>query len=406
MWLIEALFISFKSLGENKLRTFLSVLGIVIGIASVIAMMSLGDGVTEQVLRSISSLGSNVITISRRYTVARRGRSSATAADRVFTLDLAARLKEAVPELIDVVPSVETNATLYLDTGDSLQTRVIGATPGYVDVYEYPLLVGRFIDEDDLAENRLVAVLSLETATELFGLTNPIGQSIRANIGNHSVKLTVVGVMSKKPQTAITFASNQIFVPVTALTSRGIASKSISSLVTKYESSDEEQHVMAALNHYLTSRLGSSNEFSVVSQESIRETMNEVASTITWFLAGIGGIGLLVGGISIMNIMLVSVTERTREIGIRKSLGAKKKHIFMQFLLEALVLSVAGGIIGIGAGKLLGDLMTKIIQIKFIFSVRATVIAILFSSAVGLFFGVYPAQKAARLNPVDALRYE
>ena len=119
MWLIEALFISFKSLGENKLRTFLSVLGIVIGIASVIAMMSLGDGVTEQVLRSISSLGSNVITISRRYTVARRGRSSATAADRVFTLDLAARLKEAVPELIDVVPSVETNATLYLDTGDS-----------------------------------------------------------------------------------------------------------------------------------------------------------------------------------------------------------------------------------------------------------------------------------------------
>jgi putative ABC transport system permease protein len=134
--------------------------------------------------------------------------------------------------------------------------------------------------------------------------------------------------------------------------------------------------------------------------------MNEVASTITWFLAGIGGIGLLVGGIGIMNIMLVSVTERTREIGIRKSLGAKKKHIFMQFLLEALVLSVAGGIIGIGAGKLLGDLMTKIIQIKFIFSVRATVIAILFSSAVGLFFGVYPAQKAARLNPVDALRYE
>ena len=182
MWLIEALFISFKSLGENKLRTFLSVLGIVIGIASVIAMMSLGDGVTEQVLRSISSLGSNVITISRRYTVARRGRSSATAADRVFTLDLAARLKEAVPELIDVVPSVETNATLYLDTGDSLQTRVIGATPGYVDVYEYPLLVGRFIDEDDLAENRLVAVLSLETATELFGLTNPIGQSIRPTL--------------------------------------------------------------------------------------------------------------------------------------------------------------------------------------------------------------------------------
>lgn len=403
MSILETFLIAFKSLGENKLRTFLSVLGIVIGVASVIAMVSLGDGAKNQVLGQFSSLGSNIITISPRASLARSGRLSSETTS--FNLELATQIKESIPELVDVIPSLETSASLWYEDAN-LRSSLVGVTPGYVNVLDYPLLIGRFINDDDLTENRLVTVLSFTVAEQLYGLDNPIGQRLKVTLNGRTIYLTVVGIMSERSQTALTFSSNQIFLPATTMIHQKFGSGTVSGYTTRFTEGQNEKDVMAKLSHYLESRLGTKDGYSITSQDSILEAMSQVATTLTLFLAGIAGIALVVGGIGIMNIMLVSVTERTREIGIRKSLGAKRKHIFSQFLLEAVILSVIGGFAGLFLGSALGQFISKFINIPFVVSVKAAFVAIGFSSFVGLFFGVYPAQKASRLNPVEALRYE
>ncbi len=404
MNLKEFIRIAFHSLSANKLRTALSLLGIIIGVASVITMVAIGTGAQEQVTGQIGAMGSNLITVSPGFSRGGGGRISQDIAD-VFTLEMAEAIKNASPNIKHVVPTSETSG-LAVYRGNNVRVRISGVTPEYQEVINHYPLVGRYVREQDVANSEKVTVLGSEVASELFGPENPVGQSIRVVIGDRSYSLRVIGVMESKGQVMMANYDNRIYVPITMLIKRGLKTRYVDGYSIEAASRDVAKSVVQEVEVFMTRMLGDADRFRVMSQDTILETVSQATGTLTLLLGAIASIALLVGGIGIMNIMLVTVSERTREIGIRKAIGAKRKHILMQFLLEAVLLSGLGGILGLGTGWAGGYWLSRGLGWPFSVSPVAVVIAIGFSVCIGLFFGIYPASKAASLDPVVALRYE
>lgn len=393
--------VALGSLVINKLRSFLSMLGIIIGVTAVIAIISIGQGATQMVQETISSLGSELVTISPGFRGGWGGMAARTASG-IFTLELGEELKEKSPDVELLVPSIQSGGLLKYGE-NSYQVSIVATASGYEDIFNHTIAEGRFLTAEDVDDYGKVVVLGSNVVRELFSNENPLGKKIIVQMGQRRFIFEVVGVLESKGQVMFFNFDNQVYIPVTTMMKRMTGSKYVNSYSAQAIDSEE---AIKQVEFLLSKRLEDPDLYNVTSQEEILETIQQVSSTMILMLAGIAGISLLVGGIGIMNIMLVSVTERTREIGIRKALGAKKKDILVQFLIEALVMSMVGGAVGLLLGWAVSVLVSRYGGWAPTLSMFSVVIGIGFSSAVGLVFGIYPAMKAAKLNPVEALRYE
>jgi len=415
MKLIDSIAIAIRSLSANKLRSSLTMLGIIIGVGAVITLMSVGRGAQAMITSTFEQMGTNVLYVmSRNPEVGGIGGMSPVFVTPTLTLDDAKAL-EHVRSVIGIVP-VNENFVEVTAGGESKAAIIHGATPDYQGVYNYPLASGQFISDRNVASRDMVVVLGSEVAEDLFGSNNPIGQRVKIK----GKRFTVTGVLEAKGGAMMGVSMDDIVVtPITTYQTRLFtqrtaagedAVQSISVQAASAEVMDEVgDEVEAALRKRHRIRPDEDNDFTIISQEQILGMLQEVTGVFTLFLGAIAGISLLVGGVGIMNIMLVSVTERTREIGIRKAVGAKRRDILIQFLLEAAALSFAGGGIGIIGGWLLSRLISQIDiggqTIPSVVSPDIVILAISVSVFIGLVSGIYPSIRAARLNPIDALHY-
>jgi len=401
--ILEILRMAFDSLTVNKLRSFLSMLGIIIGVGAVIAIVSVGSGARSQVTNQISQLGSNLITISPGIRRGSGGRISFTATD-VFTMELAEQILQNCPSVGRIMPNVQTSGLLIAGNAN-YQTQVVGVTPVYQQIYDFYPARGQFITEAHEANATNVMVLGSGLAKELFPNTDPLGQTVKLFVRNRHLLFVVVGVMEEKGTGAWGNIENQAFIPASVLMKK-INNRKYVNGYTAQAVSAAAKAAVGEIEYFLTRYLGGADKFRITSQEQLLETISQVTGTLSLMLGGIAGISLLVGGIGIMNIMLVSVTERTREIGIRKALGAKRRHILAQFIIEALTMSGLGGLLGIGLGWLGAAGVARIGGWPLVVTHTSVLVAFSFSLLVGLFFGIYPARKASKLDPVIALSYE
>jgi putative ABC transport system permease protein len=407
--IIEAL----ESLNANKLRSMLTVLGIVIGVAAVIAMLSIGRGAEASITSRIESMGTNQIYVTPGSTT-ESGVQSAAGTAGTLTLDDADAL--ASLENVEAVASITNSFVQVVYQGQNTRTRLMGVTPGYETVGSLTLEDGEFISDSDQNARSLVVVLGNSVAEDLFGGTGGVvGQKVRLNGQTYKV----IGVLASKGTSGLMNQDDQVFIPLSTALYRLVGgmrfrgSSVISEIIIKASSSKVVDQVVTSVTETMRELHGTvegADDFTVTSQKSSLEAATQVADTLTIFLGGIAGISLAVGGIGIMNIMLTTVTERTHEIGLRKAVGAKRKDILLQFLVESMLLSLMGGVIGAAIGWGISGLMGKVqfsgTTITPVVGMDSVLLATLFSMAVGLFFGIYPATRAARLQPVDALRYE
>lgn len=407
MDLLELFFESLGTLTLNKTRTGLAILGIVIGIGSVIALVSLGQASQQSIQSRIESLGSNLLTIQPGSTN-QGGVRGAQGGRTTLTLEDAKAI--AASSQITTVSKVspEFSRRTQLTTGGSnTNTQVIGATPVYTEVHKVNIASGIFISQRDVDVMNKVAVIGPQVVTDLFGDgANPIGQHIRAS----GQTLKIIGVTVSKGGTGFQNQDDVVYVPLTTAQKQLFGVNYVSSIALEAKSSDVMTSAQNEVGYFLLGRHKISDptlaDFSIISQQDILNTASATTGTFTTLLAGIAAISLLVGGIGIMNIMLVTVTERTREIGLRKALGAKKKVIITQFLFESIILTFTGGFIGIGFGVVASYIISNLTSSPFVVSPHSILLAFAVSAGIGIIFGWYPAQKAAGLQPIEALRYE
>jgi putative ABC transport system permease protein len=398
-------------LSTHKLRSFLTMLGIIIGVASVIALMSIGKGSTAQILENIQSMGANVITISGGASFGPGGVRGAGGSAQTLTLEDAEAISEQVAYIEAVAPSYSTSLQLVAGAQNT-NAQVTGTTPEYMSLNNLEIASGAFFTEYDYQQGRKVAVLGSNVAETLFEGTNPVGQQIRMG----SIIVTVTGVLESKGGGMGMSADDAIYIPLTALqqtvaqtrTSRG--EKVVSSITLAVTDETKTDQVIADITSLLRSRhqlsTAEEDDFNISSMEELASTLEETSGTLTLLLGAIAAIALLVGGIGVMNIMLVSVLERTREIGIRKALGARERDIWIQFLLEAAFLTFAGGIVGVVVGWVVSYFIDVLGLMTTVVTADIVILAVSVSVGIGLFFGFYPAWNASRLNPIEALRAE
>jgi putative ABC transport system permease protein len=407
--------ISLRSLQSNKLRTTLTLLGVVIGVAAVIAMLSIGRGAQAGIDAQITAMGSNLLFV-RAGAATQGGVRQDTGSIQTLTYEDAKALADPanVPSAAAVSPEGQTGGQAVYGSQNT-RTRIIGAVPDYAIVHDATVADGDFVDAAHLAGYSKVAVLGATTATNLFGAGGEaVGQTIR--IMNQPFQ--VIGVLKAKGGTGFGNQDDMVIIPLTTLQQRlavqfrfrgaqgveGITVKVISKDVIP-QATTEIQNVLRERHHIVLD-----DDFTIQNQQSILDQATQITGALTLFLGGVAAISLLVGGMGIMNIMLVSVTERTREIGIRKAVGARRSDIQFQFLTESVVLSIAGGILGIlvgvGISALMGRVSLGAMSIKPVVQIDSILLATGFSAFVGIFFGFYPASRAASLHPIDALHYE
>ncbi len=378
---------AFKSIFANKMRTFLTMLGIIIGVFSVIVLVSLGQGTTASVTESIESMGSNIINVT------------ITDKSKTFDYDDAMEI-ENLEGVMQVTPTVTSNVTAKYGL-ENINVNAEGVNENYLEINNFELGYGRFISPIDVDYRNKVAVLGTDTAEDLFGKIDPIGEQISLN----GEKYTVIGVLESKEDSVYGSNNEKIVIPViTAM--RQMKTNTISSITVQAESSEMSDVAVENLKDYLFDIFEDEDSYFVFNQADLLSTIDEVTGMLTLMLGGIAAISLVVGGIGIMNIMLVTVSERTREIGIRKAIGAQRRDILIQFLIESSVISCFGGIIGIIFGIVVNNLISSLMDIKAVMNIQVILLAFGFSLGVGIFFGMYPANKASKLKPVDALRYE
>ncbi|MCM3747585.1 ABC transporter permease [Paenibacillus pasadenensis] len=394
MKLWQGVRMALSSILANKLRTALSMLGILIGVATVISLVAMGQGSANEVNSQLQGLGTNMLSVSVN------GRGSSTA----LTLPQAESLGEGVSGIDGLSPTVSGSASArYGSVETESSVTVEGVTPDYEEVADFHPQEGRFIAPLDLTAYNKVALLGVDTSEELFGAgVSPVGESILLN----GVKYRVVGLLEPKGTSLGASNDEKIIIPITTA-QRMFQSAGVSTVSVKVESEPQMDAVTAALELKLADIFrGDTNSYRITNSEELKETAASVSKTMSTMMAGVAAISLLVGGIGIMNIMLVSVTERTREIGIRKALGARKRDVLFQFLVEAVSISSLGGLLGIAVAYVACFAMQEYAGTAAVVEPDIVAYSFAFSALVGILFGIFPANKAASLKPVDALRHD
>lgn len=384
-----------KAIAGNKMRSFLTILGVVIGVVAIVVLVSIGQGANSSVVESIEGMGTNLITANIN-------------ARRMNPIDLDSLNELALNEAISyVAPISSVSGTVKAGTTTYDDGVVQGTTPGYESIRNWTVAEGRFLQQPDIDNRSFVAVIGSEAATEMYGTTHAVGETFSLN----GYTLTVVGVLAQVGSSASGSNDNQILIPFT-LAQRLSNQTSISSFYVSAASSSQVEQAQAAVESYLEKAFTNYNtnsfgtQYSVFNQSEMLSTLSETTNTLTLMLGGIAAISLLVGGIGIMNIMLVSVSERTREIGIRKAIGAARGNILMQFLIESLVVSLMGGLLGLAISVAAVKAFAPVLQMTLTIPVNVAWMAIGFSVFIGVVFGMYPANKASKLRPIEALHYE
>lgn len=423
--ILENVKIAFKSLFLNKLRAFLTMLGIVIGVGAVVAVIGIGSGTEAAITENMQSVGTNNLTISPGRDTSMMGpggepggggrngmmfgedSEEETVAGDLYLEDVAA-LKEKSSLLNEIVPTVSggMNSTIsYLSW--SGQVSITGTTEGYFSMMDYEIADGNFFTDNDVSYLSNVAVIGDTVVDDYFGMINPIGETIKINGKN----FTVIGIVESIG--TATFGAdpdNTVYIPITTAQSKLIGDDAVDSIVVKVKSEElidqatEEIKTILKEEHLILP--DEANDFTISSSTQLLEMASSIADTLSITLGGIAAISLLVGGIGIMNIMFVSVTERTREIGIRKAIGAKNRDILVQFITESIVLSFTGGFLGVGFAFLLSWILKTFTSFSSLITLYPIILALSFSTVIGLVFGIFPAMRAASLNPIESLRHE
>jgi putative ABC transport system permease protein len=409
MNIIENIRISFRALAANKLRSGLTMLGIIIGVAAVVALMSIGRGATRNITSRVEGLGSNLISVTSARTV--RASGVGAQSTPLYYSDYQA-IAQGTTNVVGIAPSYQTSAQVMYGNNQS-QFSITGVTSQFAGVNAYTVAEGRFISSYDNSAETRVVVLGSQAATDLFSGLNPLGRDISIT----GINFTVVGVLASKGSTGFVSQDEVILIPLQTGYARLFGGRAIvngqqtlSNISLSASNANVVNDVISQVeyilrrDHQLT--LTDTLPFSVSSQSQALSTLTSITSTLTAFLGAIAGISLFVGGIGIMNIMLVSVRERTREIGLRKAVGARRSVILMQFIVETITLSLIGGIVGILLGAAIAGIVTLTGLITTYVSLDVILYSFFFAALVGLFFGIYPAYQAASLRPIEALRYE
>ena len=404
MLLFEIVMVAMAAVRANMLRSVLTTLGIVIGIAAVITMVALGEGAQQRVEEQINRMGTSVLTVrpgQQMWGGVSRG-------DTELSVDDAIALRDQSNGLLQVSPEQQSRLQVAYKRWNS-NTQIMGVWPEYFEIYDHGLQYGRFFNQGEVQGRRRVAVLGFNMA-ETLGETPPellVGETIQIR----GIMFEVIGIMEEKGDAAWVRPDDQVFIPQSTAQYRVMGGRDrLNSIYAATETPEQLDAAFAEIDRIVRRehriKAGEEVDFNIRNSADLLETFNETTQTFAFLLAGIAAISLLVGGIGIMNIMLVSVTERTREIGVRKALGATRRAIMTQFLVEALFLCVLGGMIGVAAGYGASEMMTRVAAWETRVAPEAVAAAIGFSAAVGLFFGLWPARRAALLDPIDALRYE
>ena len=400
----NAFLIAIKEIKRNILRSFLTILGIVIGVASVIAMVMIGDGTTANVKEGISKLGTNMLTL--RVGQERRGPPREDNSAKPFTEGDISAIKNEIQNIKAVASENSTKMNIVLGN-KSTTSSVIGTNNDYFIIKDWEVTEGRIFDESELNSGKSSCIIGTTIVKQLFGEDNPLGMNIRLK----NLSCNVIGVLKSKGAAA--FGNDQdeiIIVPLKMYQQKIKGDKDVTSILISITAenyiSSAKSEITSLMQERRSLRLDEPDNFHIRDMQEMLSTMTSTTQMLTYLLGSIAGISLLVGGIGIMNIMLVSVTERTREIGTRLAIGAMENEVLLQFLVEAIVLSTLGGIIGIFLGLGIGYLTVSMIDLPFILNNKIILISFIFSTLIGVIFGYFPARKAARLNPIDALRYE
>lgn len=388
MRFFQTIKLAIKNIKSNKLRSALTMVGIIIGISSVIVLVGMGSGSTKQITSQVQSLGTNLIVAN-----------TSSNGTKQFTLDNVKYI-EQIQGIDKVAPVISTSTTVKVDK-TSQDTSVTGTTSNFLDIRNMTIEEGRFIADLDVDYRNKVAVLGSDIAQQLYGFTDPVGKDIDIKGNTYQV----VGVLKSQGSSMGSNTDDMIIIPSTTAISLA-GTRNVQTIYIKSSDEKNVDLVTNEVNSYLTSFFKSTdNNNRVMSQKQLLDTMSSISSTMTYLLGGIAAISLIVGGIGVMNVMLVSVSERTKEIGIRKALGGTRKDILVQFLIEALVLSSLGGISGVVFGLGIGWAVAAL-GMSMTFSIPIVIVAFSFSLAVGIIFGIFPAYKASNLKPIDALRFE
>ncbi len=404
MLVFEIIIVAMAAIRANVLRSVLTTLGIIIGVAAVITMVALGEGAQQRIAQQIETMGTTVLTIrpGQQFSM------GVSRGDARMKIEDAEALRSETLGFLKVSPEIQSRMQVAYLRWNSSNT-LMGVWPEYFDIYNHEVEEGRFFTEGELRGRRRVAVLghnlpeSLgETPAELL-----VGQTIQLR----GIPFEVVGVLVEKGDAAWVRPDDQIFIPQTTAQYRVMGGRDrLNAIYAAPESAEELDRAYSEIDRVIRRehriRPGEDADFNIRNSADLLATFNETNQTFTLLLSGIAGVSLLVGGIGIMNIMLVSVTERTREIGVRKALGATRSAIMIQFLVEALFLCVLGGLLGVAVGYGAAELMTRVAEWETVVAPQAVAVALGFSAAIGLFFGIWPARRASVLDPIDALRYE
>jgi len=398
----QTIIVAFRAILANKMRTLLTMLGIIIGVAAIISMISIGEGAKLQVVESISRFGTNLLRV--RPGAARMGHIQ-TGNVETLTMADAEAIRTGISGINMLCPAVSNGTQVKLGTKNST-TMVTGTTSEFTVINNFPVAMGRFIDATDIKLAKKVAAIGTTVKTELFGDGPAIGEEIKIE----GQSFLIVGIMESKGSTSWFDPDDQVFIPITTSQKRLFNQDYVNDIYIQVGAVDDIPAVKEGVERLLRERHripdGIESDFSIRDFTEFLSTLKQTIKTFSILLSGIAAVSLLVGGIGVMNIMLVSVTERTREIGVRMAVGARRRDILFQFLIEAVVITVTGGLIGIGLGLVMSRVVAYLGDWRAVVTPGSVLLGFFFSVVVGMVFGIYPARKASLMDPIEALRYE